>query len=66
MTSRKTTPAAKSKTTKISKEKKKKLLYYMKLVRELEHRIERVLYRQGKIVGGVYVGLGQEAISVGS
>ena len=66
MTSRKTTPAAESKTAKIAKETKKKLLYYMKLVRELEHRIERVLYRQGKIVGGVYVGLGQEAISVGT
>lgn len=43
-----------------------KLLYYMKLTRELEHRIERKLYRQGKIVGGVYVGRGQEAIAVGS
>lgn len=42
------------------------LLYYMKLTRELEHRIERKLYRQGKIVGGVYVGRGQEAIAVGS
>jgi pyruvate dehydrogenase E1 component alpha subunit len=36
----------------------------MKLSREIEYRIERVLYRQGKIVGGVYVGRGQEAISV--
>ncbi|MEJ2721556.1 MAG: thiamine pyrophosphate-dependent dehydrogenase E1 component subunit alpha [bacterium] len=36
----------------------------MKLVREIEYRIEKVLYRQGKIVGGVYVGRGQEAISV--
>jgi len=42
-----------------------KLLYFMKLMRQLENRIE-VLYRQGKIVGGVYVGRGQEAISVGS
>ena len=42
------------------------LLYYMKLVRELEDRIERKLYRQGKIVGGVYVGRGQEAIAVGA
>jgi TPP-dependent pyruvate/acetoin dehydrogenase alpha subunit len=41
------------------------ILYYMKLTRELEHRIERKLYRQGKIVGGVYVGRGQEAIAVG-
>src|SRR6185503_2512155 len=43
-----------------------RILYYMKLTRELEDRIERKLYRQGKILGGVYVGRGQEAISVGS
>src|SRR5438094_9793651 len=42
------------------------MLYYMKLTREFEFRIERKLYRQGKIVGGVYVGRGQEAIAVGS
>jgi pyruvate dehydrogenase E1 component alpha subunit len=42
------------------------MMYYMLLTRELEHRIERKLYRQGKIVGGVYVGRGQEAIGVGS
>jgi TPP-dependent pyruvate/acetoin dehydrogenase alpha subunit len=42
-----------------------RLLYYMKLMRELEHRIEK-LYRQGKIVGGVFFGRGQEAISAGS
>jgi TPP-dependent pyruvate/acetoin dehydrogenase alpha subunit len=42
------------------------MLYYLKLTREAEHRIERVLYRQGKIVGGVYVGRGQEAIAVGA
>src|SRR6478736_612680 len=42
------------------------MLQYMKLTRELEFRIERKLYRQGKIVGGVYVGRGQEAIAVGS
>lgn len=42
------------------------MLYYMKLTRELEDRIERKLYRQGKILGGVYVGRGQEAITVGS
>ena len=29
------------------------MLYYMKLTREIETRIERKLYRQGKIVGGV-------------
>src|SRR5229473_5638642 len=39
-------------------------LYFMKMMREMEDRIERKLYRQGKIVGGVYVGRGQEAIPV--
>ncbi len=43
-----------------------RMLYYLKLTREAEARIEQVLYRQGKIVGGVYVGRGQEAIGVGS
>src|SRR5271169_5693351 len=43
-----------------------RMLYYLKLAREAEYRIERVLYRQGKIVGGVYVGRGQEAIAVGA
>lgn len=41
-------------------------LYYMAMMREVEERIERKLYRQGKVVGGVYVGRGQEAIPVGS
>jgi TPP-dependent pyruvate/acetoin dehydrogenase alpha subunit len=40
--------------------------HYMALMREVEDRIERKLYRQGKIVGGVYVGRGQEAIPVGT
>lgn len=43
-----------------------RFLYYMRLMREAEDRIERKLYRQGKIVGGVYVGRGQEAIPVGA
>jgi TPP-dependent pyruvate/acetoin dehydrogenase alpha subunit len=43
-----------------------RMLYYLKLTRESETRIEQVLYRQGKIVGGVYTGRGQEAIGVGS
>ena len=42
-----------------------RFLRYMAAMRELEDRIERKLYRQGKIVGGVYVGRGQEAIPVG-
>jgi TPP-dependent pyruvate/acetoin dehydrogenase alpha subunit len=40
--------------------------HYMSLMREVEDRIERKLYRQGKILGGVYVGRGQEAIPVGT
>ncbi len=44
----------------------RKFLYYMALMREVEERIERRLYRQGKVLGGVYVGRGQEAIPVGS
>lgn len=43
-----------------------KCLYYMSLMREMEDRIERKLYRQGKVLGGVYTGRGQEAIPVGS
>lgn len=39
---------------------------YLTLQREVEEKIERKLYRQGKILGGVYVGRGQEAICVGS
>src|SRR5437763_14712229 len=41
------------------------MLYYMKLTRELEFRIERKHYRQGKYVGCGYVGRGKEAIGVG-
>lgn len=47
-----------------TKEEKIKILRFMKLTRSIDDRIEQKLYRQGKIVGGVYVGRGQEAISV--
>ena len=56
----------KEKKVAVSKATKKEMLHYMKLVREIEDRLEQKLYRQGKIVGGVYVGRGQEAISVGT
>ena len=49
----------------VTRELGSRLLSTMKLMRELEHRIEN-LYRQGKIVGGVFIGRGQEAISAGS
>ncbi|MCH7549607.1 MAG: thiamine pyrophosphate-dependent dehydrogenase E1 component subunit alpha [Candidatus Krumholzibacteriota bacterium] len=41
------------------------LYYYLVLNRGLEHRLG-MLYRQGKVVGGLYSSLGQEACSVGS
>src|SRR5579872_5194841 len=44
----------------------RRMLYFLKLTREAESRIELTLYRQGKIVGGVYTSRGQEAIGVGS
>ena len=40
------------------------LYYYMKLNRMVEQQLTN-LYRQGKVVGGLYSSLGQEAISVG-
>jgi TPP-dependent pyruvate/acetoin dehydrogenase alpha subunit len=49
----------------LSEEDYPKLLYFMKLTRAAENRIIK-LYRQGKVVGGVYLGTGMEATSVGS
>lgn len=40
------------------------IYYYLKLTRGLEQRVI-TLYRQGKIVGGVYLSTGEEAIAVG-
>ena len=39
--------------------------YYLRLTRSLEDRAIK-MYRQGRILGGCYVGTGEEAISVGS
>jgi TPP-dependent pyruvate/acetoin dehydrogenase alpha subunit len=41
------------------------LYYYLRLNRRVDEQLT-LLYRQGKVVGGVYSGLGQEAVSVGS
>jgi pyruvate dehydrogenase E1 component alpha subunit/2-oxoisovalerate dehydrogenase E1 component alpha subunit len=41
------------------------LYYWMQLNRQLEDRMVK-LFRQNKIVGGLYSSLGQEAVSVGS
>lgn len=42
-----------------------KAYYFLRLNRRVEEKLV-VLYRQNKVVGGVYRSLGQEAISVGS
>ncbi|MFC1728994.1 thiamine pyrophosphate-dependent dehydrogenase E1 component subunit alpha [candidate division KSB1 bacterium] len=49
----------------LSDKKMVDLYRYMMLTRETEERIFK-LYRQGKIVGGVYSGKGMEAITVGA
>jgi pyruvate dehydrogenase E1 component alpha subunit/2-oxoisovalerate dehydrogenase E1 component alpha subunit len=41
------------------------LLYFMRLTRSLEDRLDNLL-KQGKIVGGLFRSLGQEATAVGS
>ncbi|HUQ46838.1 MAG TPA: thiamine pyrophosphate-dependent dehydrogenase E1 component subunit alpha [Gemmatimonadaceae bacterium] len=49
----------------LSREKKLELYYYMRLTRSLEERLVN-LYRQTKVVGGLFRSLGQEADAVGS
>jgi TPP-dependent pyruvate/acetoin dehydrogenase alpha subunit len=41
------------------------LYYFLRLNRRVDEQLTN-FYRQGKVVGGVYSGLGQEAISVGT
>jgi pyruvate dehydrogenase E1 component alpha subunit/2-oxoisovalerate dehydrogenase E1 component alpha subunit len=49
----------------LSREQYLDLYYFMRLNRSLEERMVR-LFRQNKIVGGLYSSLGQEGISVGT
>ena len=49
----------------LSHEQQLELYYFMQLNRQLEERMVR-LFRQNKIVGGLYSSLGQEAVSVGT
>ncbi|HVM74444.1 MAG TPA: thiamine pyrophosphate-dependent dehydrogenase E1 component subunit alpha [Candidatus Saccharimonadales bacterium] len=56
---------ANAKTAKLSRQQYIDLYYYMRLNREVEETMTR-LFRQNKIVGGLYSSLGQEAISVGT
>jgi TPP-dependent pyruvate/acetoin dehydrogenase alpha subunit len=54
-----------SATQRLTREHHLDLYYYMQLNRQLEERMVR-LFRQNKIVGGLYSSLGQEAVSVGT
>jgi TPP-dependent pyruvate/acetoin dehydrogenase alpha subunit len=56
---------AKAPAAKLSRQQFIDLYYYMRLNREVEETMTR-LFRQNKIVGGLYASLGQEAISVGT
>ena len=49
----------------LTREQHLELYYFIRLNRELEEQMVR-LFRQNKIVGGLYSSLGQEAISVGT
>ncbi|MGH9774897.1 MAG: thiamine pyrophosphate-dependent dehydrogenase E1 component subunit alpha [Candidatus Acidiferrales bacterium] len=49
----------------LTREQQLELHYFMRLNRSLEERMVR-LFRQNKIVGGLYSSLGQEAVSVGT
>jgi len=52
-------------TSALTREQHLDLYYFMQLNRQLEDRMVR-LFRQNKIVGGLYSSLGQEAIPVGT
>ena len=49
----------------LTREQHLELYYFLRLNRELEEQMAR-LFRQNKIVGGLYSSRGQEAISVGT
>ena len=49
----------------LTREQKLELYYWMRLTRTLEERLV-ALYRQTKVVGGLFRSLGQEADAVGS
>jgi pyruvate dehydrogenase E1 component alpha subunit/2-oxoisovalerate dehydrogenase E1 component alpha subunit len=51
--------------TKLTRQQHHDLYYFLRLNRRVDEQLV-ALYRQGKVVGGVYSSLGQEAISVGT
>ena len=58
-------PSASAGSTSLDRAAKLDLYYYMRLTRSLEERLVN-LYRQTKVVGGLFRSLGQEADAVGS
>jgi TPP-dependent pyruvate/acetoin dehydrogenase alpha subunit len=58
-------PAPPGGSASLSREQKLEIYYYMQLTRSLEERLVN-LYRQTKVVGGLFRSLGQEADAVGS
>lgn len=49
----------------LTREQQLELYYFLRLNRSLEEQLTR-LFRQNQVVGGLYLSLGQEAISVGT
>jgi TPP-dependent pyruvate/acetoin dehydrogenase alpha subunit len=64
-TQRGAAPAAPARASSLDRARKLELYYYMRLTRSLEERLVN-LYRQTKVVGGLFRSLGQEADAVGS
>jgi pyruvate dehydrogenase E1 component alpha subunit/2-oxoisovalerate dehydrogenase E1 component alpha subunit len=60
-----TAPAKERPSAALTREQRLELYYWMRLTRSLEERLVN-LYRQTKVVGGLFRSLGQEADSVGS
>jgi TPP-dependent pyruvate/acetoin dehydrogenase alpha subunit len=58
-------PASEKSAVNLTREQKLELYYWMRLTRSLEERLVN-LYRQTKVVGGLFRSLGQEADAVGS
>jgi TPP-dependent pyruvate/acetoin dehydrogenase alpha subunit len=56
---------AQIKLDRLDRAKLQQIYYYLRLNRRVDEQLAH-LYRQGKVVGGVYSSLGQEAISVGT
>ncbi len=50
---------------KLTKTQLQQIYYFLRLNRRVDEQLSH-LYRQGKVVGGVYSSIGQEAISVGT